>query len=347
MKIYCALSPYDYNQAQTQVGATLKTLKGSPIKRSKFGVGKSIGDSIYVHKDYVKDVVPANIYEQAEAILNEAYPDFQYNCIKYTPTANRIAFQAVPEFDTAREPAVGDYIIVDVDDGTARKGHSDYIFHHKWLWVNNNYNGFDVADSWNWSKQWLSVLQEPSDGNGIERWNNQLNKYNLPIEGGLTMKKYKNINAAEGVEESISESTVFYPIELDYLIDLLNKRNKNPMLIWMLETMGFDALNLEQLYGSAVVDDVLYLCRTTGDEILIDGKMVDPETAIEEYDIDGIAPYIADPDDNYIARAISPDEAVQPDLEDAAIALLQQPYKMTLKEIVDAAKDFVDAYYFD
>ena len=51
-KVNCATSPYTYNQSQTEIGHTLKTLKGSRIGRSKYGVGKSIGGSIYVYKDY-------------------------------------------------------------------------------------------------------------------------------------------------------------------------------------------------------------------------------------------------------------------------------------------------------
>ena len=184
MKIYIhsASTPYDYNQSQTQVGSPLKTLKGSRIARSKYGVGKEIGGSIYVHRQYADEVIPLDILEDAEKILHENYPDFEYNCIKWDTKRNSISFQEAPDFDTAREPKVGDYVTVYLDSNTAKTGHSDYIWHHKWCWVRNDYQGFDVAESWNWSKEWLSVLQEPSDGNGIERWNAQLRKYDLPLD---------------------------------------------------------------------------------------------------------------------------------------------------------------------
>ena len=177
--VRAATSGYEYNQRQLEVGHPLKTLKGSTIKRSKYGVGKEIGGEIYVHKDYVDRVVPRMIYNQALDILEDTYPEFEFNCIKYNPKTSVISFQEVPDFDSAREPKVGDYVIVK-PDGSVKPGHSNYIFHHKWLFVKNNYPGFDVEDSWEWSKKWLSVLQEPSDGNGIARWNAQLDKYNLP-----------------------------------------------------------------------------------------------------------------------------------------------------------------------
>ena len=80
-----------------------------------------------------------------------------------------------------REPIVGDYITVKLN-GDVRAGHSNYIWHHKWLWVMNDYTGFDVEESWNWSKEWLNTLKETADSNGISRWDVQLKKYNLPLD---------------------------------------------------------------------------------------------------------------------------------------------------------------------
>ena len=179
--IRSATSPADYNAAQTSVGSTLKTYKGSPIKRSRYGVGKEIGGDIYLHRDYAEDVVPKDILENAEQMLEEYDPAFDYNCIRYSPKTGAISFQEAPDFDTAREPVVGDYITV-FPDGTIKTGHSNYIWHHKWLWVKNDYTGFDVEEAWEWSKEWLSTLQEVSDGNGIERWNAQLQRYGLPLD---------------------------------------------------------------------------------------------------------------------------------------------------------------------
>lgn len=181
--ILAATSPEEYNAKQTSVGSTLKTYKGSPIKRSKFGVGKEIGGDFYVHKDYADIVIPEDKLEEAKEIVKREWLDgYAYNCLKYSPAKNTIAFQEVWGFDTEREPVVGDYIIVDLNKKTVKAGHSDYIFHHKWLWVENDYTGFDVKESWEWSKEWLSTLKETSDGNGIARWNAQLQRYGLPLD---------------------------------------------------------------------------------------------------------------------------------------------------------------------
>lgn len=181
MRIYiyaAAKTSVEYNNNQRPCG-TLKTQKGSPIKRSKYGVGKEIGGDIYLHKDYHDKAVPDDVYDNALDILESEYPNYEFNCIRYSPKTGAISFQEAPDFDDAREPVVGDYITV-FPDGTVKTGHSNYIWHHKWLWVMDNYQGFDVVESWEWSREWLNTLQEVADGNGIYRWNAQLERYGLP-----------------------------------------------------------------------------------------------------------------------------------------------------------------------
>ena len=155
----------------------LKTLKGSVIKRSRYGVGKMIGGCLYLHKIY-SGIIPQDILKNAESTLKETYPDFEYQCLKYDTKKQSISFQEAPDFNSAREPVVGDYVTVAID-GKVKTGHSNYIWHHKWLWVKDDYTGFDIEKSYEWSAEWLAVLEEPADGNGIERWKTQLERYEL------------------------------------------------------------------------------------------------------------------------------------------------------------------------
>ena len=129
----------------------LKTLKGSVIKRSsKYGVGKEIGGQIYFHKNYVDDICP-NLYELAKDILEEEYPDFKYNCLMYDKKKpDTLRFDEAPDFDSAREPMPG----------------------HKWLWVKDDYKGFDVEESYEWSKKWLEKISSPSGY--IDKWKAEL-----------------------------------------------------------------------------------------------------------------------------------------------------------------------------
>lgn len=341
MKLYVrsAMSPLEYNQSQSIVGSPLKTLKGSRIARSsKYGVGKEIGGSIYVHKNYADLVVPSTLLKSAETILHDKYPEFEYSCIKYDPKLKVIAFQESPDFDTAREPKVGDYVIVK-PDGSTKTGHSDYIYHHKWLWVKNSYAGFDVADSWNWSKQWLSVLREPSDGNGIDRWINQLNRYHLPQDiqsqtkiGGIKMKRV--ITAANTEDQRIQGTTFYQASEED--IKRYYHDSDNCIIEYLIHSRGFEALDLDSMYGSAVIDDMLYICVTDGDYIVVgDDVEVNPEEALETYDLDDLQRYIKPITDTIIRRYVSEYEMKFPDIDDLALEMLEKDYSFT--QIVKAA----------
>lgn len=181
-----------------------KTLKGSVVKRSKYGVGKQMGSQVYLHKDYVRDVIPKKVWENALKVLSDADSDFEYNCVMYDTKTGNVRFDEAPDFDESREPIVGDTITVK-PDGTVKRGHSNYIWHHKWLWVKNDYQGFDVNQSKAWSNKWLGTLTETADGNGIERWNTQLDRFNLEHDGeevhySVAPAKHKIANAFTNTE---------------------------------------------------------------------------------------------------------------------------------------------------
>lgn len=179
----------EFNERQTVVGSGLRTLNSDKamtrstvkLNGAPANVGKQMGDQIYVHKNYADRVVPADVLENAETILNTEYPGFQYNTIMYNRKTGEVRFDEAPNFDTAREPIPGRTVTVK-PDGSTNPNYYDQIWHHKWMWVDNDYTGFDVADSWNWSKQWLSTLPEKANGStrGPEGWNKQMDRFGLP-----------------------------------------------------------------------------------------------------------------------------------------------------------------------
>lgn len=155
----------------------LKTLKGSVIKRSKYGVGKDIGGQIYVHKMYATFVLGRELYEEAVHLLRIHYPDFKFNCVTYNKKSNTVRFDEAPDFDTAREPIPGNMITLDLESKEFTKSYSNQIWHHKWLWVKDDYREFDVVESFQWSKTWLQYISNPS-GNKI-KWEQNLKSVGL------------------------------------------------------------------------------------------------------------------------------------------------------------------------
>lgn len=237
-----------------------KTLKGSVVKRSKYGVGKQMGSQVYLHKDYVSDVIPKKVWENALKVLSDADSDFEYNCVMYDTKTGNVRFDEAPDFDESREPIVGDTITVK-PDGTVKRGHSNYIWHHKWLWVKNDYQGFDVNQSKAWSNKWLGTLTETADGNGIERWNSQLDRFNLEHDGkevhySVASPKHKIANAFTNTERKgvVDSAKDFFKEHRKSLYQDWFDKN-NPL-------KGFDALT-KATGGLSVYDQVQSLPATT------------------------------------------------------------------------------------
>jgi len=155
----------------------LKTIGGSPIKRYKNLVGKQMGKQLYVHRDYASKVIPVNLLQRATATLRKYHPEFRFNTIMLDADSDVVRFDEAPDFDTAREPHVGKVIAV-FPDGSTKTGYSNNIWHHKWLWVMDDYTGFDVNKSREWSKLWLSKVSEPAKGTD-ESWRSQLKQVGL------------------------------------------------------------------------------------------------------------------------------------------------------------------------
>jgi len=84
---------------------------------------------------------------------------FDYNLIAYAPKTGAFTFTQSPDFDSAPEPTVGAQVLVKPDGTTrAMKPQNDpWIYHHKWLWVQDDYNGFDVEESVQRSQQWMTL----------------------------------------------------------------------------------------------------------------------------------------------------------------------------------------------
>lgn len=142
-------------------------------KRSNYGVGKQIGGKIYVHKKYLYRIGTPEYrsrYRFAEAVLP---PGFKYKCVVIDFNNNTLRFDEAPDFNSAREPHVGDFILVDMSTyRIIRHGHSNAIWHHKWMWVDDDYTGFNVEESYQWSKLYTKRIRRPS---GSERiWLQQL-----------------------------------------------------------------------------------------------------------------------------------------------------------------------------
>lgn len=169
--------------------------KKDPSKRNhsyvgrdkKYGISKHIGGEYYVHANYANRI-SQDMFEEGIRILKQKIPDFKFNIVVFPDKLQNsnpryVKFVNCSTFDTDREPLRGEGYKINLDDGLVKRMSGDNtIYHHKWTWVDDDYDGFNVDDSYNWSKEWLNTLEEPANGNSLQCWNMQLGKYNLQID---------------------------------------------------------------------------------------------------------------------------------------------------------------------
>jgi len=125
-----------------------------PERSRVFGIGKSIGGSVYVHRAY-EYVLPQEFLLTAKQHLK----GFEYTVVKFNTRTNAITFVHSPDFDTAHEPTVGDQLLVRSDGSVKHmKAPADpWIYHHKWLVVGDDYTGFSVEQAKERSRQWMRL----------------------------------------------------------------------------------------------------------------------------------------------------------------------------------------------
>lgn len=143
----------------SQLSSDLKSFK---LKRYKNKVGKDIGGFTYFHKQYINQFpdVEDNILQKSLLLPN----DFKYNTIKYNRKNGEVSFINSPDFDTSDEPISKDSYTVK-GDGTLKyyNPKTPAIWHHKWLWVMDDYKGFDVDESKKRSVFWNKELENHPD----------------------------------------------------------------------------------------------------------------------------------------------------------------------------------------
>ena len=144
--------------------------------------------------------------------------------------------------------------------------------------------------------------------------------------------KLQSVTAASNI------GTTYYRATLDNVIQTLTRNDANIFLLYLIEEDGFDALDFKKhMFGSAVFEenheDVIYICVTDGYEIEVDGEMIDPEEALENYSPSYLENRIKDANDDIIMRNITPYELL--DFDESSIARgILRTYDVSFKKVV-------------
>jgi hypothetical protein len=227
----------------------LYTKNGSVIKRYQDKVGKFIGGDLYIHKKYMKEVVPNDLLKNALKFLPKGT---KFNTIVYNMKDQSIRFDEALNFDTDREPCAGNFIKVS-PDGTTRNGSTQYIWHHKWLWVKDGYVGFDVQESYDWSKLWLSKLPVSPSGS-MNVWKAQLADVGLDTIEEAT-QKYTSAGTSISQIAATFNRVDWEPntVNLDYGGGKYDKAT-NFMKSKGVMNLVFDPFNRDQAHNQSVLN---------------------------------------------------------------------------------------------
>ena len=125
-----------------------------PRRSKRFGVGKEIGGAVYIHRAYEDRL--GVVIDHAKKHLPLT---FAYDVVKLNIRTEAISFIECPDFDTIPEPSIGNVLIVDIDGNVRRRRQprDPEVYHHKWLFVAEDYEGFDVEASRRRSLEWICL----------------------------------------------------------------------------------------------------------------------------------------------------------------------------------------------
>jgi hypothetical protein len=125
-----------------------------PKRSSRFGVGKEIGGAVYLHCKYERRL--GNALVEVKVKLPK---DFEYQVVKLNYRTKAVSFIQCDDFDTAPEPTVGNSLSIDATGlmRYRRRSRDPEIYHHKWLFVTDDYEGFDVEASRQRSLTWMRL----------------------------------------------------------------------------------------------------------------------------------------------------------------------------------------------
>ena len=124
--------------------------------------------------------MPQDVWAKATTIWNNVFDGiYTVNTFCYdTKSPHIVRFDTCSGFDTMECPVVGRMFYVDTNTHCISFGKTQQIFHHKWLWVKPDYDGFDVQESYEFSNLWLSKFDETASGS-MRKWTEQLKKYHI------------------------------------------------------------------------------------------------------------------------------------------------------------------------
>ena len=181
---------------------TPKGSKITPYKR--YGVGKSIGGELYMHRSAAERV---GLLDDVEVDVDPAYNTVIVKATGGGQNSPYVTFVKSPNFDTAAEPRVTDRItyLKETKELTEKPlgKRKPTVYHHKWLWVFPDYRGFNYDKAVERSKQILEIGYNPTSSGYEHKWDawleeNSVSKESRQARTSRSLWKVSAFPASEG-----------------------------------------------------------------------------------------------------------------------------------------------------
>lgn len=140
------------------------------------------------------------------------------------------------------------------------------------------------------------------------------------------------------ITSATNSGTTYYKADLNDVKKIVDG-NSNLFVIYSIFEHGFDDIQIDQMPGSYIDGDTIYVCFTNGQDININGEDVDPENAIEEFGLEALSAFVQDAPEDIIISELSPYVFDLDNIEDCASWLLDKGY--SLPAIVEAYMEYM------
>jgi hypothetical protein len=131
-------------------------------RREKHGIGKVIKKDKWVHFSALDAITEdeQHLVQKAITFLPAPLSKDTEIIVKVNIEESYVVFAESPDWNTATEPIQGRWErIAGLDTSqpvysSSRMQDNPMIYHHKWMFVKDDYPGFDVKESMEWSETW-------------------------------------------------------------------------------------------------------------------------------------------------------------------------------------------------
>lgn len=125
----------------------------------KLPVGKQLGEHIWLHSDYAAELIGQQEIDNQMRKIHTLAPDFNPNLVRLNHKNQDIMWIESGDFDSSPEPMINRTIRLVGDDIKSTSENIDpLIYHHKFMFVKDDYAGFDTLESKKRSVHWKERL---------------------------------------------------------------------------------------------------------------------------------------------------------------------------------------------